>query len=155
MIKQVQGKRRKRAKALHLEAASSIRQKVLLHLTPGIDPHTYDAIAAGKADSKFGVAIETSQTEEYVRLALTFPHIAVQGYHCHVGSQVFDEEGGVYRDAADIMLAFCARMREKYGFTATVLNLGGGYGVRYCENDPKIDIAVNISAPGEHICTSI
>ena len=63
-----------------------IRQKVLLRLTPGIDPHTYEAVATGKVDSKFGVAIETGQAEDFVRLALSLPNIRLMGYHCHVGS---------------------------------------------------------------------
>ena len=66
---------------------------MLLRLTPGIDPHTYEAVATGKVDSKFGVAIETGQAEDFVRLALSLPNIRLMGYHCHVGSQVFDEDG--------------------------------------------------------------
>ncbi len=127
------------------------RQNVLLRLTPGIDPHTYEAVATGKVDSKFGVAIETGQAEEFVRAALALPGLNVLGYHCHVGSQVFDEEGSVYLDAADIMVGFAARMHHKYGLAMQVFNIGGGYGVRYVESDPYVDIPGNIRTVAAHI----
>ena len=119
-------------------------QKVLLRLTPGIDPHTYEAVATGKVDSKFGVAIETGQAEVFVASAAMCANVKVCGYHCHVGSQVFDEDGSVYTDAADIMLKFMAEMNEKYFLNADILNMGGGYGVRYVESDPYVDIPANI-----------
>jgi diaminopimelate decarboxylase len=123
-----------------------IRQKVLLRLTPGIDPHTYEAISTGKVDSKFGSAIETGQADEIVAYALTKKQIDLVGFHCHVGSQVFDSD--VYLRASAIMLQFIADMRAKYGYTARQLDLGGGYGVRYLESDPEIDIAENIREVG-------
>ncbi len=138
--------------AVDREAQSrGICQKVLLRLTPGIDPHTYEAVATGKVDSKFGVAIETGQAEEFVKAALALPHIQVLGYHCHVGSQVFDREGSVYLDAADIMVGFGAAMDQKYGLAMEVLNIGGGYGVRYVEEDPSVDIPANIQSLAAHI----
>ena len=122
-----------------------IVQNVLLRLTPGIDPHTYEAVATGKVDSKFGVAIETGQAEVFVVSATMCPNVKVCGYHCHVGSQVFDEEGSVYTDAVQIMLKFMAEMNEKYFLDADLLNMGGGYGVRYVDTDPYVDIPANIA----------
>ena len=121
-----------------------IRQKVLLRLTPGIDPHTYEAVATGKVDSKFGVAIETGQAEHFVQHALSLPNLRLMGYHCHVGSQVFDEDGSVYHNAAKIMMTFAAEMKKKYGAELQVLDLGGGYGVRYTDADPQVNIPGNI-----------
>ena len=121
-----------------------IRQKVLLRLTPGIDPHTYEAVATGKVDSKFGVAIETGQADHFVQHALSLPNLRLMGYHCHVGSQVFDEDGSVYHNAAKIMMTFAAEMKKKYGAELQVLDLGGGYGVRYTDADPQVNIPGNI-----------
>ncbi len=121
-----------------------IRQKVLLRLTPGIDPHTYEAVATGKVDSKFGVAIETGQAEHFVQHALSLPNLRLMGYHCHVGSQVFDEDGSVYHNAAKIMMTFAAEIKKKYGAELQVLDLGGGYGVRYTDADPQVNIPENI-----------
>ena len=118
-------------------------QKVLLRLTPGIDPHTYAAVATGNVDSKFGSAIETGQADEITAYALSLPNIHLAGFHCHVGSQVFDSD--VFLRSADIMLTFIAEMYRKYDYLAEELDLGGGYGVRYTESDPTIDIGANIA----------
>ena len=130
-------------KAVEAEAAKrGIKQKLMLRITPGIDPHTYEAIATGKVDSKFGSAIETGQAEEIVLYSLAQPHIELMGYHCHVGSQVFGED--IFERAAEVMLEFLAEMRDKHGYTAPILDLGGGYGVRYVESDPYMDIETKV-----------
>ncbi len=126
-------------------------QKVILRLTPGIDPHTYSAVATGKVDSKFGIAIETGQADEFVKEAVGLNNVKIMGYHCHVGSQVFDEEGSVYLDAATIMLSFAADMEKKYGLKTEILNMGGGYGVAYTEEDTGVDISANIHLLAKHI----
>ena len=120
-----------------------IRQKVLLRLTPGIDPHTYAAVATGKVDSKFGSAIETGQAEDITETALSLSFIDLRGFHCHVGSQVFDSD--VYIRAAEVMLSFVARVKARLGFVCRELDIGGGYGVRYTEEQPEIDIEKNVS----------
>lgn len=129
--------------AINREAEKrGIRQKVLLRLTPGIDPHTHKAISTGRVDSKFGVAIETGQAEEFVKKVLTLKNIDLKGYHCHIGSQIFEYKP--FTDAAVIMLSFIARIKEVCGFETEELNLGGGMGIRYVESDPQIDYAANI-----------
>ena len=130
-------------KAVEAEAARrGIKQKLLLRLTPGIDPHTYEAVATGKVDSKFGTPIETGQADEIVKFTLAQKHILLEGFHCHVGSQVFGED--IFERAAVVMLEFIAKMRDKLGFYAGVLDLGGGYGVRYTEKDPYLDIEIKV-----------
>lgn len=125
----------------------NICQKILIRLTPGIDPHTYEAVATGKVDSKFGSAIQTGAADEITKFALSKKNVELCGFHCHVGSQVFDSE--VYLAAAEIMLGFIAHAEEAYGLNTKILNLGGGYGVRYTENDPHIDIKANIKLVAE------
>ena len=126
-----------------------VKQKILLRLTPGIDPHTYAAVATGKVDSKFGSAIETGQAEQITKYATELENIDLYGFHCHVGSQVFDSD--VFLRASEIMLDFIADIHKKYGFLAKELDLGGGYGVRYLESDPYIDIAANIHQVAAHM----
>ena len=130
-------------------------QKVILRLTPGIDPHTYAAVATGKVDSKFGIAIETNQADEFVKEAVNFKNVEIVGYHCHVGSQVFNEDGTVYIDAATIMLKFAKDMLVKYGVEPKILNMGGGFGVRYTEADPYMDIPANIEKLASHIKSTV
>ncbi|MBE6754818.1 MAG: diaminopimelate decarboxylase [Ruminococcaceae bacterium] len=115
-----------------------IRQKALLRLTPGIDPHTFAAVNTGKVDCQFGVPIETGQAREFVSAALKAENIDLVGYHCHIGSQIFDAQP--FCDAIDIMLGFISMIRDEFGYTASVLDLGGGFGVRYVESDPHVDI---------------
>ena len=124
-------------------AEANVTQKILLRVTPGIDPHTYEAIATGKVDSKFGSAIETGQAEEITVFTLAQPHVELMGFHCHVGSQVFGED--IFERAAVIMLEFIASMKEKHGYMAKQLDLGGGYGVRYVESDPYLDVDTKVS----------
>ena len=117
-------------------AAESKTASVVLRVTPGIDPHTHVKISTGKVDSKFGSAIETGQALEAVKYALAKKHIRLIGIHCHVGSQSFDPQP--FLDAADIMMRFLAEIREKTGATLSVLNLGGGFGVKYKEADAAV-----------------
>lgn len=124
-------------------------QKILLRLTPGIDPHTYEAVSTGNVDSKFGSAIETGQAEEITAYALTLPHLHLSGFHCHVGSQVFDAD--VFLRSAAIMLNFVAEMQKRYGYVTEELDLGGGFGVRYLAEDPVMEIEKNILAIGEAV----
>ena len=125
-----------------INSGNEKKQKVLLRLTPGIDTHTYEAVNTGKVDSKFGSAIETGQAEEITRLGLSMKDIELMGFHCHIGSQVFDSD--TFLRGSEIMLEFAAKMKQKYGYEMQELSLGGGYGVRYTEDDPVIDIAANI-----------
>ncbi len=124
-------------------------QKALLRLTPGIDPHTYEAMSTGRVDSKFGVPIETGQAEPFAARAMSMPHIDLAGFHCHVGSQVFAED--VFERAAKIMLGFIALMKEKHGMITRELDLGGGYGVRYDDTDPYLDVEEKIAGVAQTI----
>lgn len=126
-----------------------VTQKILLRLTPGIDPHTYAAVATGRVDSKFGTAIETGQAEEITLLALSKKNILLEGFHCHVGSMVFDSS--TFMRSAEIMLEFIADMKNMHGYTAKILDLGGGYGVRYVESQPKMSISDNIAQTAQFI----
>ena len=126
-----------------------IVQKILLRLTPGIDTHTYEAINTGKVDSKFGSAIETGQAEEITKYALSLKNIDLAGFHCHIGSQVFDSD--TFFRSSEIMLSYIAEIKSKYNFEARELSLGGGYGVRYVETDPCIDIDENIKTVAERV----
>ena len=92
-------------------AARGITQRILLRITPGIDPHTHKAIVTGSVDSKFGSAIETGQAMEIVKLALAQPHLHLSGFHCHIGSQIFLFDP--FKCAAEIMMNFYAELKEK------------------------------------------
>ncbi len=112
-------------------------QKILLRIAPGIDPHTHKAVITGQVDSKFGSAIATGRAEEMVRLALSKKNIRLAGFHCHIGSQIFDIEP--FTEESQVMTAFIAEMQKKYGIELSELNLGGGLGVPYTKYDASVD----------------
>ena len=120
----------------------NLKQKILLRITPGIDPHTHKAVVTGNVDSKFGSAIETGQAMAIVKKSLSLENIELCGLHCHIGSQIFECEP--FTDAAEIMIRFIKEIKDETGYETKILNLGGGMGVRYIEEDPIIDYAENI-----------
>ena len=122
-------------------------QNILLRVTPGIDPHTHKKISTGSVESKFGTAIETGQAIEIVKKTLELQNVKLCGFHCHVGSQIFESQP--FTDASEIMLEFIADVRDTLGYTAETLNLGGGLGVRYTEADPEIDYGEKIKEVAE------
>lgn len=136
-----------------LAGAMSKRQRIMLRLTPNIDPHTQKAISTGELDSKFGTPIETGQAEKLTKFALSLKNVELEGFHSHIGSQTFETQPFI--DQADAMFEFAAKMRDCLGFEAKKINLGGGFGVAYTDADPKIDYIKNISEIGariDHLC---
>lgn len=130
-----------------------ITQNILLRLTPGIDPHTYEAVNTGKVDSKFGSAIETGQALEITKTAIKLSNIKLCGFHCHVGSQIFDSD--IYIRSAEIMLDFIATVKKELHFETEILDLGGGFGVRYINANPYIDIDKNISILADYVKNTV
>ncbi len=129
--------------ALSAEAVRrGVTQRILLRITPGIDPHTHKAVVTGNVDSKFGNAIVTGQAMNIVKKSIAANGIELAGLHCHIGSQIFDVEP--FAEAADIMVRFIAEIKRECGFEISELNLGGGLGVRYTEYDREIDYAAAI-----------
>ncbi len=120
----------------------NVKSNILLRITPGIDPHTYSEVATGKVDSKFGSAIETGQATEITKQTLLLKNVNLVGFHCHIGSQVFDAD--VYLKASDVMLNFISQTKNQLGYEPQQLDLGGGFGVRYVSSDDYIDIASRI-----------
>lgn len=109
---------------------------IYLRITPGIDAHTHEFIKTGQIDSKFGVTLSNGDALEAVKEAVKLNGITLKGLHCHIGSQIFDEDPFIF--AAEIMLDFMAQIRDVTGVTLTELNLGGGFGIRYTEKDRPI-----------------
>ncbi len=128
-----------------------MQQKILLRITPGIDTHTYEAIQTGQVDSKFGSAIETGQAMAITQKSLATKGVQLFGFHCHVGSLVFDSD--TFLRSAAIMFEFMDGVRKETGFVAQELSLGGGYGVRYTESDPRLDLRANILSVGKEVAS--
>ena len=106
-----------------------VRQKVLLRLSPGIDPHTHAHTTTGTLDNKFGIPLPTGQAEAAVRQALGMPGLELVGLHVHLGSPVFELEP--YGQAVDMVLEFASKMRKQHQFEMAEFSPGGGFAVAY------------------------
>ena len=109
---------------------------IMYRIKPGIDAHTHNFIMTGQIDSKFGFALETGEAYEAVKKAIECSHINLVGLHCHIGSQIFDIDPFV--KAAEVMLTFIAKIKDELGFEVKELNLGGGFGIKYTEEDAPV-----------------
>lgn len=128
---------------IRLARVKGKRAAVLLRLRPGVEAHTHEYIQTGQEDSKFGFSLE-EEALAAVRLALSVPEqIQLAGFHCHIGSQIFQIEP--FRPAARRMLRFMAMVREETGVVVSQLNMGGGLGIRYQSGDtpPSIESFVS------------
>ena len=120
--------------ALLDELAKSKNKKVdiLLRITPGIECHTHEYIQTGHLDSKFG--FDLTQIDEAIELILnTYSALNLKGLHAHIGSQIFETK--VYDDEIEILVKEIARINDKFGLNLDEINIGGGLGVKYTEND--------------------
>lgn len=118
--------------------------QILFRIKPGIDAHTHSFVQTGQIDSKFGVALETGEAEAIISRAQKMEHVKVVGLHCHIGSQIFELDP--FKLAAKTMMAFIGLLKEKYGLEIRELNLGGGYGIKYVEEDAPINYDKYIEA---------
>lgn len=109
---------------------------VSLRIKPGIDAHTHQFIRTGQIDSKFGFALETGEAMQAVKETLTLPNLRLRGVQCHIGSQIFDITP--FEEAARVMLHFMDDVRKEMGYTIEILDLGGGFGIRYTDADEPV-----------------
>ena len=117
----------------------NVNQRILFRIKPGIDAHTHDFVKTGQIDSKFGVALENGEAYEIHKLALSMSNIQIDGVHCHIGSQIFDVEP--FCEAAKVMIGFIADLYDKLGIKVKILNLGGGFGIKYTATDDPIALS--------------
>ena len=117
----------------------NVNQRILFRIKPGIDAHTHDFVKTGQIDSKFGVALENGEAYEIHKLALSMSNIQIDGVHCHIGSQIFDVEP--FCEAAKVMIGFIADLYDKLGIKVNILNLGGGFGIKYTATDDPIALS--------------
>jgi diaminopimelate decarboxylase len=111
---------------------SNPQTSIVLRLAPGVDPITHHKISTGQADTKFGFNIVDGSAERATlrSLELGLPLI---GYHCHVGSQLLDPEAQI--SGGELLAKFAVEMKSKHGFETAYINVGGGLGVRYTDED--------------------
>ncbi|WP_112181226.1 diaminopimelate decarboxylase [Paraliobacillus zengyii] len=117
---------------------------VLIRVTPGIEAHTHDYILTGNEDSKFGFDLANGQAEEAFRKLQEIDSMHVKGLHCHIGSQIFETDGFVM--AVRRLFDSLASWKKNYDYTPEVLNLGGGFGIRYTDEDEPLQLDGYVNA---------
>lgn len=111
--------------------------RILLRITPGIECHTHKYIQTGHLDSKFG--FDLSQIDKAIELIINeYKNLNFIGLHAHIGSQIFEKQ--VYFDEVGVLFKEIKRIKEKYKINLHEINLGGGLGIKYTEDDEPISI---------------
>lgn len=115
---------------------------ILLRVTPGVEAHTHEYVMTGQEDSKFGFDIMSGQANEAVEVSLNSNNLKLLGVHSHIGSQIFEPDGFVH--AINVLMSFLNGLKNDLGFTAEILNVGGGFGIRYTSEDEPLAVAIHI-----------
>lgn len=123
--------------------------KALLRISPGVEGHTHEAISTGQLDSKFGFPMDFGIALEAVKKSLSMRNIDFRGIHCHIGSQMFLPE--IYKAGAEKMTDLALEIKQQLGIEIEQLNIGGGFGVYYTEEDSPQDISVFMDSIIENI----
>ncbi|SER44706.1 diaminopimelate decarboxylase [Salisediminibacterium halotolerans] len=111
---------------------------VLLRITPGVEAHTHEYISTGQEDSKFGFDLNSGQAKKAIELTLNHDYIHLQGVHSHIGSQIFRSEG--FEQAVKEIYRSLAVWKDELGYYPEVLNVGGGFGIRYNKHDEPLPL---------------
>lgn len=106
---------------------------VMLRITPGISAHTHEYDQTGQVDSKFGFDLDSGQADKALQEVLKNQRMHMLGIHAHIGSQIFELNG--FEMAAAKLVDVAASWRKNYDYTAQVINVGGGFGIKYVQED--------------------
>ena len=117
----------------HIATQLEKQVQVMVRITPGVEAHTHEYIRTAQTDSKFGIGILDHQLHDAMRSLQGNPFLKLTGIHCHIGSQIMEEEP--FSLAVDLMMSFMNQVYLQYGILMTELNMGGGIGIRYTAED--------------------
>ncbi|WP_017548995.1 diaminopimelate decarboxylase [Salinicoccus carnicancri] len=107
---------------------------VLLRINPGVDVDTHEFIQTGQEDSKFGLSIHNGSALEAVNAIKESRHLKFRGIHYHLGSQLSTESP--FLNALEAVYSWLSDS----SLDIEVLNMGGGYGVKYVEDDRRFPV---------------
>lgn len=111
--------------------------KILIRVRPGVDAHTHSFIKTGQIDSKFGFSLENDEALNIVLKIIKEKNFQLNGFHCHIGSQILDSAPFV--KAAEIMMNFIGCLKKDFNIDTYELNLGGGFGISYLPDEKHLD----------------
>lgn len=107
--------------------------RVMLRITPGISAHTHQYTATGQVDSKFGFDLDSGQADQALQKVLNNSRMELCGVHAHIGSQIFELKG--FEMAAEKLMDVVDHWQQDFGYLASIINVGGGFGIRYVSAD--------------------
>ncbi len=116
------------------------RQKVLIRINPGITAHTHKFIVTGNQDSKFGFDLFSGQAKKAFQEIINFPQMELVGLHAHIGSQIFDSQ--TYKKLTSLLF----KTAYNWNFTPKIIDVGGGFGIKYTKGDDPDDLSTFIKA---------
>lgn len=117
-------------------AAASLghTQRVAIRVNTGVHASTHEYLATAREDQKFGIARD--DVDSAAHQISHSPHLRLVGLHSHIGSQIFSVDGFI--EAASRLLEVYHRVSASHPLE--LLNLGGGFGIRYTDADPQVNL---------------
>lgn len=127
-----------------IAADKDTKVNILLRVTPGVEAHTHEYISTGQTDSKFGFDIGNGSAFEAVKQASLQSNLTFLGVHSHIGSQIFETDG--FQLAVERVAGFARSVKQELDVELRVVNLGGGFGIRYTEGDTPLQVSEYVAA---------
>lgn len=122
-----------------IDRYSSDTVNVVIRVNPGVEAHTHEFIQTGQEDSKFGLSIRYGLAKEAVDKVKNSKRLYLKGIHFHIGSQIEGTEAMI--KTADLVLEWLS----ENNIDIELLNLGGGFGIKYVEGDESFNIEEGIA----------
>jgi diaminopimelate decarboxylase len=126
------------ARLAYLTEEASARPNILVRVTTGVEAHTHEFMATAHDDQKFGFSLASGAADEAVRRVIALPGLSFAGLHSHIGSQIFDTAG--FEVAAHRVVGLAVRIRDEHGIEIAELDLGGGFGIAYTDEDDPPEV---------------
>lgn len=118
---------------------------VLIRVNPGVEAHTHEFIQTGQEKSKFGLSIKHGLAQKGVEMVRNSEHLHLKGIHFHIGSQIEETTG--MKETAKIVLKWL----KTSNINIEMLNIGGGFAVKYVDGDSSFNIEEGIPEIVENI----
>ena len=131
-----------------IEITNNLKEEVncLIRVNPGINAHTHKYIQTALYTSKFGESIYDLDTiDKMMKIITSSNYIKLYGFHAHIGSQIHEKNAFILE--VDKMVDFQNKVMNDYNVILPVLNLGGGFGIKYEYEEKAI--------PTKEVCSSL
>src|SRR6201987_3812877 len=126
------------ARLAYLTEDAPARAKILVRVTTGVEAHTHEFMATAHDDQKFGFSLAAGAADEAVARVIACPGLEFAGLHSHIGSQIFD--AARFGGAAHRVIELAVRIRDTHGIEIAELDLGGGFGIAYTDEDDPPEV---------------